>query len=72
MARDLITELFDRFGKEENYGYKKYEIGVYLPNVIGFNEESKKYVSKIADPYGYLDPDTRERSYSFLNKFDQE
>ena len=25
MARDLITELFDRFGKEENYGYKKYE-----------------------------------------------
>ena len=36
MARDLITELFDRFGKEENYGYKKFEIGVYLPNVIGF------------------------------------
>ena len=72
MARDLITELFDRFGKEGNYGYKKFEIGVYLPNVIGFNEESKKYVSKIADPYGELDPITRERSYSFLNKFKEE
>ena len=56
--------------------YKRYDIGVYLQNVIGFKQESRRYVAKVAKSTGDLSTNLRDgngtQTYTFLNKFNEE